>query len=330
MTKRGGKQMTPNHNLLSQTSIHDVAIIGGGPAGLSAAIYAARAGLNTVVLDKSPTAGALGITDKIENYPGILHAIAGKDLVSTFRQQAEHFGATVLQTQVYGVNFRQDPKEVLAMEDSYRAKTIIIATGAMGRKPTLSGEAELLGRGVSYCAVCDAAFYKNQEVAVIGESGEVLAELDLIAKFASKIYLFLRGKQPTLEQIKLLQDNPKIEWMLNYRLVKILGDGAVEGLVVAEENLKETVVNVKGVFVYLHGNSPIVDFLADAVELTPIGCIKVDKNDMSTSVEGVYAVGDITCKEIRQAVVAAAEGCTAALSADKYLNRRQKARSLWS
>jgi thioredoxin reductase (NADPH) len=326
----GGKQMAPNHNPLSQPNLYDVGIIGGGPAGLSAAIYAARAGLNTVVLDKNPTAGALGITDKIENYPGILHAIAGKDLVFTFRQQAERFGATVLQTQVYGVNFQQDPKEILGMEDTYRAKTIIIATGAMGRKPTLPGEAELLGRGVSYCAVCDAAFYRDQEVAVIGEMGEVEAELDLIAKFASKVYLFLRGKQPTPEQMKLLQNNPKIILMLNHRLINIFGDGTVEGIVTAEGALEEKILNVKGVFVYLHGNSPIVDFLADAVELTPIGCIKVNKDDMSTSVEGVYAVGDITCKEIRQAVVAAAEGCTAALSADKYLHQRQKARSLWS
>lgn len=322
--------MTPNDNTLSQNNLYDVGIIGGGPAGLSAAIYAARAGLKTLVLDKSPTAGALGITEKIENYPGIPQAIAGKDLVMLFRQQAEHFGATVQQSQVYGVNFQQDPKEILAMEETYHAKAIILATGAMGRKPTLPGEAELLGRGVSYCAVCDAAFYKDQEVAVIGELAEVLPELDLITKFAGKAHLLLRGKPPTPEQIKALQEHPRLELLLNHRLIEIFGNGVVEGIVVAEGALEEKVLNVKGVFVYLHGNSPIVDFLADALELTPIGCVKVNKEDMSTSVEGVYAVGDITCKEIRQAVVAAAEGCTAALSADKYLNQRRKARSLWS
>lgn len=322
--------MTPNDNPLSENNLYDVGIVGGGPGGLSAAIYAARAGLKTLVLDKNPTAGALGITDKIENYPGIPHAIAGKDLVMLFRQQAEHFGATVQQSQVYGVNFQQNPKEILAMEDTYRAKTIIVATGAMGRKPTLPGEAELLGRGVSYCAVCDAAFYKDQEVAVIGELGEVLSELDLITKFASKVYLLLRGKQPTPEQIQALQDYPQVELLLDRHLIEIVGNGVVEGIVVAEGALEEKVLNVKGVFVYLHGNSPIVDFLANALELTPIGCVKVNKEDMSTSVEGVYAVGDITCKEIRQAVIAAAEGCNAALSADKYLNQRQKARSLWS
>lgn len=322
--------MAANLNLSSQKNTYDVAIIGGGPAGLTAAIYAARAGLNTIVLDKSSTAGALGITDKIENYPGVLRAIAGKDLVSIFRQQAEHFGAMVVQTQVYGVNFQQDPKEILTIEDTYRARAVIVATGAMGRKPTLPGEAELLGRGVSYCAVCDAAFYKDQEVAVIGELAEVLPELDLIAKFARKVFLLLRGKPATPEQIKALQEHPQIELLLNHRLIEIIGDEGVEGIVVAEGALEEKVLNVKGVFVYLHGNSPVVDFLADALELTPIGCVKVTKEDMSTSVEGVYAVGDITCKEIRQAVIAAAEGCTAALSADKYLNQRQKARSLWS
>jgi thioredoxin reductase (NADPH) len=322
--------MTPNDNTLSPNNLYDVGIIGGGPAGLSAAIYAARAGLKTLVLDKSPTAGALGITDKIENYPGIPQAIAGKDLVMLFRQQAEHFGATVQQSQVYGVNFQQDPKEILAIEDTYRAKAIIVATGAMGRKPTLPGEAELLGRGVSYCAVCDAAFYKDQEVAVIGELAEVLPELDLITKFARKVYLLLRGKPPTPEQVKALQEHPRLDLLLNHRLIEIFGNGVVEGVVVAEGALEEKVLHVKGVFVYLHGNSPIVDFLANTLELTPIGCVKVNKEDMSTSVGGVYAVGDITCKEIRQAVIAAAEGCTAALSADKYLNQRQKARLLWS
>ena len=153
-------------------TLYDVIIIGGGPAGLSAAQYAARSGMKTIVLDKSSTAGALAFTSKIENYPGLPDPISGKDLLDIFRKQATAFGAEYQEQQVVGVKLDDEIKEVFTMNGSFRGKSVIIATGSMGRKPTIKGEAEFLGRGVSYCAVCDAAFYRGKTVCVVGDSEE--------------------------------------------------------------------------------------------------------------------------------------------------------------
>lgn len=309
---------------------YDVVIIGGGPAGLSAAIYAARANLRTVVLDKSPTAGALSMTRSMENYPGVPQAISGEELLSRFRQQAESFGAEIIQTQVFGVDFSREPKAVMTAERSYEGKAVIIATGSMGHKPRLKGEADFIGRGVSYCAICDGAFYRGQTVAVIGELPEALSELTILAKFAGKIYLFLKGKAPSAEQLEEIRQMPMVEVMTHKTVVNIFGNDFVEGITVTDEANDKAVLDVSGVFVYLHGNMPIVDFLNQSIELTPKGCIQVNRLDMSTSIEGVYAIGDVICKEIRQVVLAAADGCTAALSVDQYIHQRQKVRSQWS
>jgi thioredoxin reductase (NADPH) len=296
---------------------------------MSAAVYAARAKLDTVVLDKNPSAGALGTASRIENYPGVLQSMAGKELLSLFRQQAERFGAKVVQTQALGVLLDQEPKQVIAADGRYLGKTVIIATGAMGRKPTIEGEAQLVGRGVSYCAACDAAFFAEEDVAMVGNFGGIAEELDSVARFARKVYAIVYGRSPNSELDEKLQDMPNLELIRGQRVSRILGDNAVEGLVLSDSGGTERVVDVTGVFVYLHGAQPIVDFLSDAIEMVE-GCIKVDKDDMSTSVDGVYAVGDVTCKKIRQTVIAAAEGCIAALSADKFINDRKAARSQWS
>jgi len=313
----------------ASADIYDVAIIGGGPAGLSAAMYAARANLKTLVLDKSPTTSALGLTRRMENYPGIPQVISGEELLSNFRQQAETFGAKIIPAQVFGVSFEDDLKTVLTMEQPYRSKTVIVATGSMGHQATLKGESALLGKGVSYCAICDAAFFKDEPVAVVGELPTIFHELDVITQFADKVYLFLRGPSPTAEQLAQLQNNPKLKLMQKSHLVEILGHDQVAGIRVAGPDGEQT-LPVTGVFVFLHGNQPVVDFLGDEIALSDTGCIQVDPTDMSTSVPGVYAVGDVTCKDIRQAVIAAAEGCIAALSADKYLHHRRRAKSQWS
>ncbi|MBU7018804.1 MAG: FAD-dependent oxidoreductase [Theionarchaea archaeon] len=304
----------------------DVIIIGGGPAGLSAALYAARSQLKTIVLDKNPTAGALGSTDKIENYPGIPERMKGSELLSMFREQAQKFGASVKQAQVVGVNFEKDIKEVITSDRTYSGKTVIIATGSMGRNPTIKGEAEFTGRGVSYCAACDAPFFAGKDVAVIGDIDEILEEINLIAKFARTIYVIPR-KKVTLEQNEIL-NIPHVEVMY-CRVIEIVGTNTVEGIRIMAEK-KEQILNVSGAFIFLHGANPITGFLYNAVDITDQGCIKVNKEDMSSSVEGVYAVGDVTCKKFRQVVIAASEGCIAALSADKYINRRKQVRPQWS
>ncbi len=301
-------------------SEYDVIIIGGGPAGLSAAIYAARSELTTLILDKNPQAGALGTADRIENYPGVLQKMKGQELLSLFRNQAERFGAYYVQAQVIGVDLGKEVKEVMTADKTYYGKTVIIATGAMGRKPTVKGEAEFVGRGVSYCATCDAPFFKGKDVAAIGDIEKIHEELDSICKFAQKIYVI----SPRPGRI----DNSRVEVLPGFRIREIFGKDTVEGMKISDIEGMERTLHVSGVFIYLYGNRPVVDFLYNAVEITEEGCIRVD-SDMSTSLEGVYAVGDVTCKKIRQIVLAAAEGCTAALSVEKYLNKRKQVKPQW-
>jgi len=180
---------------MDEGQVYDVVIIGGGPAGLSAAQYAARSNLKTVVLDKSSTAGALAFTDRIENYPGLIQPVSGKELLDIFRKQAMNFGAEYVETQVVGVNLETEVREVYTVEQTYRGRSLIVATGAMGRKPTIKGEKEFLGRGVSYCAICDAAFFSGKTVSVIGDSEEALKEAELLTRYAGKVYLFVPAKQ---------------------------------------------------------------------------------------------------------------------------------------
>lgn len=307
---------------------YDVIIIGGGPAGLSAALYAARAQLTTVVLDKNPTAGALGTAEKIENYPGVPQKMTGSELLSLFRNQAQAFGAEIVQTPVVGVQFDEDLNQVMTPSGVYCSKTVIIATGSMGRKPTIKGEKEFMGRGVSYCAVCDAPFFKDRNVAVVGDFKEILDEVDPIAKVVRNVYLIPRGKL-TSEQIQIFRDISKADLLLDHHIVQILGDKTVTGVLVTDSEGNERTLDVSGLFIFLHGNQPITDYLYNAVELTADGCIKTSQEDMSTSAEGVFAAGDVTCKKFRQVTIAAAEGCIAALSADKYINRRKRLKSQW-
>jgi len=309
--------------------VYDVVIIGGGPAGLSAAMYTARANLKTIVLDKNPTSGALGSTDKIENYPGLKEPIVGKDLVNIFAAQAKRFGAKVVSAQVMMVDFDADPKQVIAGTGTYLGKSIIVATGSMGRKPTIKGEAELTGRGVSYCVTCDAAFFKDKDAVITGDVEEVLEEIDVLTRFARKVYFVAPAKELTSEQKGSLKGKTNVEVMVNTRVVEIFGKPTVKGVKVKGHDAKEKELTISGIFIMLHGNTPVTDFLHDALAVTDDGSIKVEKDDMSTSVAGVFAAGDICSRKYRQVVIAASDGCVAALSADKYLNKREKPKYQW-
>lgn len=308
--------------------LYDLIIIGGGPGGLAAAQYGARAKLKTIVIDKNPMAGALGKASRIENYPGILLPIPGPELLGNMRKQAEDFGAQFQRGQVVGANLSKDPKEVMTNEGLFQGKCVIIATGAMGRKPTIAGEADFLGKGVSYCATCDAPFFRDKDVAAVGELAVMIDELSAVAKFARKIYVVTREKELTPEQEQVIKENPKLELMLSHNITEITGEFTVKSIKVSDASGSQRELEVSGVFMYLQGAQPIVEFLLGALELNPNGCIKVDR-DMSTSIPGVYAIGDVTCKQIRQVVVATAEGSIAALSADKYINERKRTRAQW-
>ncbi|MBI5675597.1 MAG: FAD-dependent oxidoreductase [Nitrospirae bacterium] len=308
--------------------LYDVVIIGGGPAGLSAAQYAARSNLKTIVLDKSPTAGALAFTSKIENYPGLCSPMSGKELLDIFRKQAIGFGSEYVEAQVVGVNLEGEVKEVITMDKTYKGKSLIIATGSMGRKPGIKGEKEYLGKGVSYCAICDAAFYKNMTVSVIGDSEEAVKEAEVLTRFAKTVHLIVPSSELKVEHPVLQSDKLKV--IAGQRVVEITGTDFVTNIRIKDiATDEEKDMPTDGVFVYLYGSKPVVDFLNFAVDLSDEMCILSDKM-METSTPGVFSAGDVTCVEVRQVVVAAAYGCIAALSAEKYLHHRKRRKYDWS
>jgi len=310
------------------TEHYDVIVIGGGPAGLTAALYAARAKLKTVILDKSPTAGALAYSFKIENYPGLTKPILGTELLDMMRRQAVGFGTEYRESQVVGVNLLRDIKEVITMDRTYSGKTVIIATGSMGRKPSIKGEGEFLGRGVSYCAICDAAFFKGKKVCIIGNSEETIKEAGVLARFAETVYFISPAPKPKIDDHPGL-NIPNIKVLLGYTITAIEGKELVERIKMRDSEQREAEMDVSGVFVYLHGNKPITDFFLGALETGEDGCIPVNSM-METSIPGVFAAGDVTCTEVRQVVVAASQGCMAALSAEKYLYKRERYRMDWA
>lgn len=308
--------------------LYDVVIIGGGPAGLAAGQYAARGQLKAVILDKSATAGALAYSSRIENYPGLTRPVPGKELLDIMRQQAIDFGAEYLETQIVGVNISGEIKEAIAMDRAFSGKTVIIATGSMGRKPSIQGEGEYLGRGVSYCAVCDAAFYRGMKVCVIGNSEEAIKEAGVLSRFAETVYLIAPSQKLYAEDHPVLKE-PNVKVLLGYKVTAIEGSELVERIRMRDAEDKETEMALAGVFVYLYGNKPVVDFLFGAIETNEEGCIPVNAM-METSIPGVFAAGDVTCSEIRQVVVAASQGCISALSAERYLFKRKKVRMDWA
>ena len=312
-----------------QPEVYDVIVIGGGPAGATAAIYTARADLSTLVIDKGVTAGALGLATRIANYPGVPGEIAGAELVIRMRDQAAAFGAEFINEKVLQVNPEGDPKRVWAGNTEYRARAIIIATGTMGRTNTIPGEEELVGRGVSYCATCDAAFFRDQDVAVVGSNDEAADEALTLARFAQQIHLFSPTPelQITPELEEKLRDHPKVTLHLGHRVREVIGENRVEGVKVGSGD-EERTVPVSGVFIYLPGNRPVTDFLDGKLQKGEKGCLMVDE-DNQTSAPGVFAAGDVMCGHLRQATVSTAEGVAAAVAVDRYLRGREELRPDW-
>jgi len=317
-------------NLSGSDNNYDVIIIGGGPGGTSAAIYTARADLRTLVIDKGLTAGALGITGKISNYPGVPGPVTGAELVEIMRGQAESFGAEFLTDKVVGVDLKSEQKMIMAGTGAFYAKTIILATGSMGRTSSVKGEEELLGRGVSYCATCDGAFFRDKAVAVIGNNDEALEEALFLTKFAGKIHLIVPTPQLKARDVLMseVEANSKIDVRMGTRLKEISGNGTVNRVRVQSRGGVVEELPVSGAFVYLQGGKPITDFLMDQLETKPDGCLVVDA-EMQTAVPGVFAIGDLLCSHIKQAVIASADGVIAAVAADKFINSRKKVKQDW-
>lgn len=310
---------------MKSDEIFDVIIIGGGPAGLTAAQYASRANLKVIVLEKPQSAGALALTGQIENYPGFLEPVSGKALLAIFREQARKFGTQFHNEQVYRVNFDAEIKEVYGLENRYLGKSVIIATGSMARKAVIPGEAQYIGKGVSYCATCDAAFFRGLTVCVVGDSDEALNEAEHLLTFAKTVYLITSAREP-----KRQGHNPAIRIIGHSRLVSIEGEDVVKTIsIIDHDDGSVQQMPMDGVFIYLHGAAPSVDFLDSSVSLGDKSCI-LTHQATATSIPGIYAAGDVTCVAVRQVVVSAAFGCIAALEAEKYLRQRKVLKYDWA
>ena len=306
---------------------YDVVIIGGGPAGLACALYAARAKLSTIVLDRAPTAGALAYAPKIANYPGVAEAIPGTDLLDTMRAQAIGFGAVYRKAAVVATDLIADNKLIYTTEEVYTGKSVVIATGSRGRSAKIEGEEEYVGRGVHYCATCDGAFYADKVVGVLGYDEFALEESLFLTRFASDVHIICPQRSITgpVDLLEEISASPKITVHTGLMPVRVEGGELVTGLSVRSKDGVESTITLDGVFMLLAGNAPITDFAAGQLKLADTGCIVVDCN-CATSAPGVYAVGDVTCIHPNQAIIAAGEGVVAALAIDKYLKARERAK----
>lgn len=311
---------------INKAEIYDVIIIGGGPAGLTAGIYASRARLSTIMIEKLGIGGQAVLTDKIENYPGFKDGIYGAELIHNMQEQAESFGAHIIYGEVNRIEFSEEGniKKVFVDDDTvpYQCLSIIIAAGNEQRKVGVPGESEFTGKGVSYCATCDGAFFRNVPVAVIGGGDVAIEEGMFLTRFASKVYIIHRRDR--LRATKILQEkafkDERIEVIYNSVVDEIYGDGMVEGLNLKNVKTGEREdLSVKGVFVFI-GYISNLDFLGTIVKKSDDNYIIVDK-EMATSKDGIFACGDCCKKNLKQVVTACGDGATAAFSAQHYVER---------
>ncbi|MCL2009181.1 MAG: thioredoxin-disulfide reductase [Synergistaceae bacterium] len=305
----------------------ELVIIGAGPAGMTAAIYGRRAGLDVLLLERGAAGGQINTTEEIENWPGVQRA-TGPELGNMFREHALKFKTEFRTAEVKKVELREDSKIVVTNKGEIEAEAVIVATGAYFRRLGCPGEAERVGQGVSYCAVCDGAFFEDEVVAVVGGGNTAVEEGDYLTKFASKVYIIHRRDEFRADRaaVERALSNPKIEPVWNSVVEKIEGDGTVENLVL--RNVKTNEVSnlpVAGVFMFV-GQSPYDECVRGLVKAAKDGWIIVNEG-METSVEGIFAAGDVLNKHLRQVVTAASDGAVAAMSASAYINEQIHLRS---
>jgi thioredoxin reductase (NADPH) len=304
------------------TAVRDIIIIGSGPAGYTAALYAGRARLRPLVFEGSVTSGgALMNTTDVENFPGFPDGILGPDLMDQLRKQAERFGAELIADDVTEVDLKASPKVVRAGEDTYLAKAVIIASGSSYRELGVPGEKQLSGHGVSWCATCDGFFFREQDIAVVGGGDSAMEEATFLTRFAKSVTIVHRRE--SLRASKIMQDralaNPKIKFAWDSVVAEVLGQDRVAGLRLRNVNTGElTDLPVTGMFVAI-GHDPRSELYAGQLETDPDGYLLVDSPSTRTAVEGVFACGDVVDRTYRQAVTAAGTGCAAALDAERWL-----------
>jgi len=300
----------------------NVIIIGSGPSGYTAALYAARASLQPLVFESSVTAGgALMTTTEVENFPGFRDGIMGPALMDEMRAQAERFGAELIADDVVEVDLTGDVKVVKTATDTYTARSVILAMGSGYRKLDLPREAELSGRGVSWCATCDGFFFREQAIAVVGGGDSAIEEATFLTRFGSKVYLIHRRDE--LRASKIMQErafaDPKLEMVWNSEIASIEGDDRLTGVILRDTVTGETrPLEVTGLFIAI-GHDPRSELLPGQVDLDDDGYVLVDQPSTATNLPGVFAAGDLVDHHYRQAVTAAGTGCAAALDAERYI-----------
>ena len=306
--------------------IHDVVIVGSGPAGYTAAIYAARAQLNPVILAGSVTAGgALMNTTEVENYPGFVEGIMGPELMTQMQEQAERFGADIRYEDVTALELEGDVKRITTSDGVYEARTVIISTGSEYRHLGIDGEERLSGHGVSYCATCDGFFFKDQDIVVVGGGDSAMEEATFLTRFARSVTVVHRRDELRASAVmaKRAQEDPKISFAWNSRVVELDGEDSLTGV-----TLEDTVtgdrrrLEATGLFVAI-GQVPRSELVANVLELDEAGYIKVEAPSQRTRIPGVFACGDVADPTYQQAITAAGSGCRAALDAEHYLTTLQ-------
>jgi thioredoxin reductase (NADPH) len=311
----------------SDANVRHVIIIGSGPAGLTAAIYAARANLAPLVIEGEPSStsdqpgGQLMLTTDVENYPGFPDGIMGPELMISFRSQAERFGAEFLTEKATRVDFSERPFRVWVRDREFRADAVIVSTGAQSLMLGLEGESKLLGHGLSTCATCDGFFFRGHNIAVVGGGDSAVEEATFLTKFADKVTLIHRRDQ--LRASKIMQDrafsNPKIEMLWNHTVTDVLGDHTVEGIeVTSTVDGSTSTLPVTGVFVAI-GHRPNTDLFAGVLDMDENGYLVTQPNSSYTNIPGVFACGDVQDHTYRQAITAAGSGCMAAIDAERWL-----------
>ena len=306
--------------------IHDVVIVGSGPAGYTAAIYAARAQLNPVILAGSVTAGgALMNTTEVENYPGFVTGIMGPELMTQMQEQAERFGADIRYEDVTALELEGDVKRITTSDGVYEARTVIISTGSEHRHLGIDGEERLSGHGVSYCATCDGFFFKDQDIVVVGGGDSAMEEATFLTRFARSVTVVHRRDELRASAVmaKRAQEDPKISFAWNSQVVELHGEDSLTGI-----TLEDTVtgdrrrLEATGLFLAI-GQVPRSELVADVLELDEAGYIKVEAPSQRTRIPGVFACGDVADPTYQQAITAAGSGCRAALDAQHYLTTLQ-------